>query len=51
MLSAKAELQEVMDLLRRLKGSIEIRPDTEALDENVKDVVDKLFDAMKRMPD
>ena len=51
MLSAKAELQEVMDLLRRLKGSIEIRPDTEALDENVNDVVDKLFETTRRMPD
>ena len=51
MLSAKAELQEVMDLLRRLKGSIEIRPDTEAWDENVNDVVDKLLDTTKRMPD
>ena len=49
--SVKAELQEVMDLLRRLKGSIEIRPDTEALDENVNDVVDKLFDTTRRMPD
>ena len=51
MLSAKAELQEVMDLLRRRKSSIEIRPDTEALDENVNDVVDQLFDTTKRMPD
>ena len=51
MLSAKAELQEVTGLLRRLKGSIEIRPDTEAWDENVNDVVDKLFDTTKRMPD
>ena len=51
MLSAKAELQEVMDMLRRLKGSIEISPDTEALDEDVEDIMDKLFDAMKRVPE
>jgi hypothetical protein len=40
-----------MGLLRRLKGSIEISLNKEALNEEVEGILDTLCDAMKHAPD
>ena len=51
----KAELQEVMDMLRRLQGAIDFgnapMAERENLAGNVTDIMDALFDAMKKLPD
>ena len=51
MTSVKGEFQEVMGMLRRLKGSIGAAEDYEELDIEVEDIMDKLFEAMQRLSD
>ena len=50
----KAELQEVMNMLRKLQGSIDFgatpAAEREELAEEVSDIMDALFEAMKKMP-
>ncbi|MBL6901135.1 MAG: hypothetical protein ISR31_02855 [Luminiphilus sp.] len=51
----KAELQDVMDMLRKLQGAIDFGgapPDErEELAGDVADIMDALFDVMKKCPD
>ena len=50
----KAELQEVMNMLRKLQGSIDFgatpAAEREELAGEVSDIMDALFEAMKKMP-
>ena len=51
----KAELQEVMNMLRKLQGSIDFgnapMAEREELANDVTDIMDALFEAMKKLPD
>ena len=51
----KAELQEVMDMLRKLQGAIDFgnapMAEREELADDVADIMDALFEAMKKLPD
>ena len=51
----KAELQEVMDMLRKLQGAIDFgnapMAEREELASDVTDIMDALFEAMKKLPD
>ena len=51
----KAELQEVMNMLRKLQGSIDFSnlpmAEREELSSGVSDIMDALFEAMKKAPD
>ena len=51
----KAELQEVMDMLRKLQGAIDFSnapaAEREELSGDVADIMDALFEAMKKLPD
>ena len=51
MVTIRAEFQEVINMLRRLKGSIQSGNEPDELDGEVEDIMDKLFDAMKKLPD
>jgi hypothetical protein len=50
----KAELQEVMDMLRKLQGSIDFgnapMAEREELASDVSQIMDALFDVMKQLP-
>ena len=50
----KAELQDVMDMLRKLQGSIDFgatpATEREELAGDVSDIMDALFEAMKKLP-
>ena len=50
----KAELQEIMTMLRKLQGSIDFgatpAAEREELAGEVSDIMDALFEAMKKMP-
>jgi len=50
-MSPQAEIQEIMNMLRRLKGAIHGGADAEELDSDVEDIMDKLFETMKSMAD
>jgi len=51
----KAELQEVMNKLRRLQGAIDFSnapaAERDELAEDVAKIMDELFDLMKNLPD
>ena len=51
----KAELQEVMNMLRKLQGAIDFgnapMAEREELAGDVADIMDALFEAMKKPPD
>ena len=51
----KSELQEVMGMLRKLQGSIDFgnapADEREELATDVADIMDELFEIMKRLPD
>jgi hypothetical protein len=51
----KAELQEVMNMLRKLQGSVDFGAtpvaEREELAEDVSEIMDALFEAMKKLPD
>ena len=51
----KAELQEVMNMLRKLQGAIDFgnapMTEREELAGDVADIMDALFEAMKKLPD
>ncbi len=47
----RAELQDVMNMLRRLQGSIDSGSATEELGAEVDDIMDALFEAMKKLPE
>ena len=51
----KAELQDVMNMLRKLQGSIDFgatpATEREELAGGVSDIMDALFEAMKKLPD
>ena len=51
----KAELQEVMNMLRKLQGAIDFGnapvTEREELANDVTDIMDALFEAMKKLPD
>ena len=51
----KAELQEVMNMLRKLQGAIDFgnvpMAEREELAGNVADIMDALYEAMKKLPD
>ena len=53
-ITMKAELQDVMDMLRKLQGSIDFgatpAAEREELAGEVSDIMDALFEAMKKMP-
>lgn len=50
----KADLQEIMELLRKLQGSIDFGNapinEREALADDVAVIMDALFDVMKKLP-
>ena len=50
----KAELQEIMNMLRKLQGSIDFgatpAAEREELAGEVSDIMDALFEAMKKIP-
>lgn len=54
-MTMKAELQEVMNMLRKLQGSIDFGDtpiaEREELAGDVSDIMDALFEAMKKLPD
>ena len=54
-ITMKAELQEVMNMLRKLQGSIDFGAtpvaEREELAEDVSEIMDALFEAMKKIPD
>ena len=54
LMNMKAELQEVMNMLRKLQGSIDFggTPSTEReeLAGDVSDIMDALFEAIKKLP-
>ena len=51
----RAELQEVMDMLRKLQGAIDFGnapiADREELAGDITDIMDALFEVMKNLPD
>ena len=51
----KAELQEVMNMLRKLQGAIDFgntpAAEREELAGDVADIMDALFEVMKKLPD
>ena len=51
----KAELQELMNMLRKLQGAIDFGnapiAEREELDGDVADIMDTLFELMKKLPD
>lgn len=51
----KAELQEVMDMLRKLQGAIDFgnapMAERDELARDVSDIMDALFEVMKNFPD
>ncbi len=51
----KAELQELMNMLRKLQGAIDFgnapMAEREALAGDVTDIMDTLFEVMKKLPD
>lgn len=51
----KAELQEVMNMLRKLQGAIDFgnapMAEREELAGDVTDIMDALFEVMKKLPD
>ena len=51
----KAELQEVMNMLRKLQGAIDFgsapMAEREELAGDVADIMDALFEVMKKLPD
>ena len=51
----KAELQEVMNMLRKLQGAIDFgnapMNEREELAGDVADIMDALFEAMKKLPE
>ena len=51
----KAELQEVMNMLRKLQGAIDFgnapMAEREELAGDVADIMDALFEAMKKLPE
>ena len=51
----KAELQEVMNMLRKLQGAIDFgnapMAEREELAGDVAEIMDALFEAMKKLPD
>ena len=51
----KAELQEVMNMLRKLQGAIDFgnapMAEREELASDVTDIMDAIFDVMKKLPD
>ena len=51
----KAELQEVMNMLRKLQGAIDFGnapvAEREELAGDVTDIMDAVFEVMKRLPD
>ena len=51
----KAELQEVMNMLRKLQGAIDFgnapMAEREELADDVTDIMDAVFEAMKKLPD
>ena len=51
----KAELQEVMNMLRKLQGAIDFgnapMAEREELASDVTDIMDALFEVMKKLPD
>ena len=51
----KADLQEVMNMLRKLQGAIDFgsapMAEREDLANEVTDIMDALFEAMKKLPD
>ena len=51
----KAELQEVINMLRKLQGAIDFgnapMAEREELAGDVADIMDALFEAMKKLPD
>jgi hypothetical protein len=53
-MNMKAELQEVMDMLRKLQGSIDFgnapMAEREELAGDVSDIMDALFEIMKQLP-
>ena len=53
-MTMKAELQEVMNMLRKLQGSIDFGATPAAVREelagDVSDIMDALFEAMKKIP-
>ena len=54
-MNMKAELQEVMNMLRKLQGAIDFcnapMTEREELASDVTDIMDALFEAMKKLPD
>ena len=54
-MNMKAELQEVMNMLRKLQGAIDFgnapMAEREELAGDVTDIMDALFEAMKKLPD
>ena len=54
-LNMKAELQEVMNMLRKLQGAIDFgnapMAEREELAGDVTDIMDALFEVMKKLPD
>ena len=54
-INMKAELQEVMNMLRKLQGAIDFgnapMAEREELAGDVADIMDALFEAMKKLPD
>ncbi len=53
-MNMKAELQEVMNMLRKLQGSIDFggtpSAEREELAGDVSDIMDALFEAIKKLP-
>lgn len=51
----KAELQDVMDMLRQLQGAIDFgnasMAERDELARDVSDIMDALFEVMKNLPD
>ena len=51
----KAELQDVMDMLRKLQGAIDFgnasMAERDELARDVSDIMDALFEVMKNLPD
>ena len=54
-INMKAELQEVMNMLRKLQGAIDFgnapMAEREELAGDVTEIMDALFEAMKKLPD
>ena len=54
-MNMKAELQEVMNMLRKLQGAVDFgnapMAEREELADDVADIMDALFEVMKTLPD